>query len=74
MSAIAFLFYITSSADAQISRLKKAAPDAAERETANQVKRLVAEAVACAFDDLRCIEEATPEGRQQNRRVERVGR
>jgi outer membrane protein OmpA-like peptidoglycan-associated protein len=61
-AAIAFLFCITSSADAQISRLKKAATDAAERETANQVDRLVAEAVACAFDDPRCIEEAEKSG------------
>lgn len=61
-ASIALLFCVSSTADAQISRLKKAAKDAAERETANQVDQLVAEAVQCAFDDPRCIEEAEESG------------
>ena len=60
---LALLFGFTGSADAQINRLKKAATDAAERETANQVDRMVTEAVQCAFDDPRCIEEAESSGK-----------
>jgi len=58
-----FLLCVSSAADAQINRLKKAAADAAERETANQVDRMVTEAVQCAFDDPRCIEEAENSGK-----------
>ena len=61
-AAVALLFCLHGTADAQISKLKKAAADAAESETANQVDRLVTEAVQCAFDDPRCIEEAEESG------------
>ena len=60
---LALIFGLTGSADAQINRLKKAAQEAAERETANQVDRMVTEAVQCAFDDPRCIEEAEESGK-----------
>lgn len=61
--SVALMFCLSSAAEAQISRLKKAATDAAERETANQVDRMVTEAVQCAFDDPRCIEEAEESGK-----------
>lgn len=60
--SIALMFCVSNTAEAQISRLKKAATDAAQRETANQVDRMVTEAVQCAFDDPRCIEEAEKSG------------
>ena len=60
--AVALLVAVPAAADAQINRLKKAATDAAEREAANQVDRMVAEAVRCAFDDPACIEEAEKSG------------
>ena len=60
---LALIFGLAGSADAQINRLKKAAQEAAERETANQVDRMVTEAVQCAFDDPRCIEEAERSGK-----------
>lgn len=60
--AIALLFCISAPAEAQINKLKKAAKDAAERETANQVDRMVTAAVQCAFDDPRCVEEAEKSG------------
>ena len=61
--SVALLLCVSSAADAQINRLKKAAADAAERETANQVDRMVTEAVQCAFDDPRCVEEAEKSGK-----------
>ncbi|MGB5302886.1 MAG: OmpA family protein [Gemmatimonadota bacterium] len=61
--SIALMFCLSTTAEAQISRLKKAAADAAERETANQVDRMVTEAVQCAFDDPRCVEEAEKSGK-----------
>ena len=63
VAAAAMLLCVATAADAQINRLKKAAQEAAERETANQVDRMVTEAVQCAFDDPRCIEEAEESGR-----------
>jgi outer membrane protein OmpA-like peptidoglycan-associated protein len=60
--ALALLFSVHASADAQINRLKKAAEEAAVRETSNQVDRFVTEAVQCAFDDPRCIDEAEKSG------------
>ena len=62
VAAAAMLLCASTAADAQINRLKKAAQEAAERETANQVDRLVTQAVQCAFDDPRCIEEAEESG------------
>lgn len=61
-ASFVLLLVTGTTADAQISKLKKAATDAAEREAANQVDRMVAEAVQCAFDDPRCIEEAEESG------------
>ena len=59
--------FSASSAEAQI--LKKvtkaatdAAGDAAADEVGNQVDRVVTEAVACTFDDPRCIEPLAEEG------------
>ena len=63
VTAAAMLLCVSTAADAQINRLKKAAQEAAERETANQVDRMVTEAVQCAFDDPRCIEEAEDSGK-----------
>jgi hypothetical protein len=60
--SLALLFGLAASADAQINRLKKAAEEAAVRESSNQVDRLVAEAIQCAFDDPTCIEEAESSG------------
>jgi outer membrane protein OmpA-like peptidoglycan-associated protein len=62
MIALALLACAPTTASAQVNRLKKAATDAAEREAANQVDRMVTEAVQCAFDDPRCIEEAEKSG------------
>jgi len=50
-------------ADAQIGKLKDAAKRAAENETANQVERLLREAIRCAVDDPRCPEQAEREGK-----------
>jgi outer membrane protein OmpA-like peptidoglycan-associated protein len=61
--SIALMFCLSNTAEAQINRLKKAASDAAQRETANQVDRMVTEAVQCAFDDPRCVEEAEKSGK-----------
>ena len=59
---LAFVLGVSSSADAQLNKLKEAATNAAEREAANQVDRMVTEAVQCAFDDPRCVEEAEKSG------------
>lgn len=49
-------------ADAQIwDEVEDAAEEAVEDETANQVERLLREAVRCAFHDLECIESAEEE-------------
>lgn len=60
--SLALLFCFSGRAEAQISKLKKAATDAAEKETAKQVDRMVSEAVQCAFDDPACIENAEKSG------------
>lgn len=64
--AVAFLLALCclpGTADAQIlKKVTKAATDAVEDETANQVDRIVTEAVACSLDDPRCIEEAEKSG------------
>ena len=46
-----------------VKKLKDTAKKAAEDETNRQVDRLVENAVACAFDDPRCIEEAERDGK-----------
>lgn len=51
-------------ADAQFNRLKDAAKRAAEGEAASQVERLVREAIRCAVDDPRCVEEAEAAGEE----------
>ena len=61
--SIALLLCVSNAANAQIGQLKKAAKDAAVSETGNQVDRMVTEAVQCAFDDPRCVEEAEKEGK-----------
>ena len=50
-------------ADAQIGKLKDAAKRAVENEAANQVERLLREAIRCAVDDPRCPEQAEREGK-----------
>ena len=60
--SLALLFCLSGRADAQISKLKKAATDAAVKETTSQVDRVVADAVQCAFDDPACIENAEKSG------------
>jgi outer membrane protein OmpA-like peptidoglycan-associated protein len=47
-----------------VKKLKDTAKKAAEDETNRQVDRLVEEAVACAFDDPACIDEAERDGKQ----------
>lgn len=60
--AFALLVVLPGTATAQINQLKKAAKNAAVRETSNQVDRMVSEAIQCAFDDPRCVEEAEESG------------
>ena len=55
--AVVFLFMATP-AEAQLGKLKKAAQRGAENEAARQVEDITASAVACAFEDFECIEEA----------------
>lgn len=43
-------------------KVKDAAGDAVEDETANQVEKLMREAVRCTFDNLECIERAEADG------------
>jgi outer membrane protein OmpA-like peptidoglycan-associated protein len=51
-------------ADAQVfDRLKKAAKNAAERELANQVDRMVTEAIRCNLGDPACVKRAEDEGK-----------
>lgn len=50
-------------AQAQVwDKVKEAAGDAVEDETANQVERLMREGVRCAFDNLECIRRAEDDG------------
>jgi outer membrane protein OmpA-like peptidoglycan-associated protein len=56
---VAALAASTATADAQVwDRAKKAVED----ETADQVDRMLRDAVRCAFDDLECIERAEEDG------------
>jgi len=50
-------------ATAQLGRITDSAKRAAESEASRQVDRKVREAVACAFGDDRCVEEAERDGR-----------
>lgn len=61
IGAAAFAF--PGSAEAQfLKKIKNAAENAAERETANQVDRLVTNAIRCAVDDPVCVERAEASG------------
>jgi outer membrane protein OmpA-like peptidoglycan-associated protein len=54
----------TLPADAQvINRLRRAAQNAVENETARQIERILANAVRCVFDDEACIEKAKSSGK-----------
>jgi outer membrane protein OmpA-like peptidoglycan-associated protein len=50
-------------ADAQFKKLKDAAANALEDEAANQVDRLLKEAIRCAIDDPACRDEAERDGK-----------
>lgn len=66
LALFAFGASLASPNDAQaqfIKKLKDTAKKAAEDETNRQVDRLVEDAVACAFDDPRCIEQAEQDGK-----------
>jgi len=54
---VAFMLMATP-AEAQLGKLKKAAQRGAEDEAARRVEDMAASAVACAFEDFECIEEA----------------
>jgi len=63
LSVIAFCLAIVSTpAYGQFGSITKAAKKAAEQETESQVERMVTDAVACAFNDPKCIEEAKASG------------
>jgi len=58
------LFALPSQANAQlVKKLKNAAQNAAEDEAANQVDRLLREAIRCAVDDPACAQQAKEEGK-----------
>jgi outer membrane protein OmpA-like peptidoglycan-associated protein len=57
------LLLTTSPAQAQLGKLKKAAEKAVTDEAANQVDRVLRDAVRCALDDPTCVEEAEKEGK-----------
>ena len=61
---VALMLALPTSADAQFGKIAKAAQKGAEDEAAKQVENMAAEAVACAFDDLACIEKAEDKGEQ----------
>lgn len=56
------LLFAATPAEAQLGKLKKAAQRGAEDEAARRVEEMAASAVACAFEDLECIEEAEEDG------------
>lgn len=57
------LFVLPSSAEAQfLDRLKRTAENAVESEAANQVDRLIRNAVRCLIDDPVCVEQAEASG------------
>jgi OOP family OmpA-OmpF porin len=57
------VFALPSPGHAQIiKKLKKAAKSAAERETENQIDRLISNAIKCVFDDPVCVEQAKADG------------
>lgn len=58
----ALLLALPSPAEAQLGKLKKAAQRGAEDEAARRVEDMAASAVACAFEDFECIEEAEDDG------------
>ncbi len=63
--AVLFAVGLANAAPAQaqlLKKLKKAAEDAAEEETMNQVDRLVRSGVQCVFNDLECIRAAEEAG------------
>jgi outer membrane protein OmpA-like peptidoglycan-associated protein len=58
------LVVAASPADAQIlGRLKRSAKNAAQRELASQVDRMVTDAIRCKLDDPRCVKQAEEEGK-----------
>jgi outer membrane protein OmpA-like peptidoglycan-associated protein len=59
----AALFLTVSPAEAQFKKLKDAAASAVEDEAANQVNRLLREAIRCAIDDPACRDQAEKEGK-----------
>ena len=61
---VALMLALPTSADAQFGKIAKAAQKGAEDEAAKQVEKMAAEAVACAFNDLACIEKAEDDGQQ----------
>lgn len=64
LSALAVSFLTPATAEAQFTkRLKKAAESAVKDETVRQVDRIVEDAVACAFDDPGCVEQAERDGK-----------
>jgi outer membrane protein OmpA-like peptidoglycan-associated protein len=51
-------------ADAQVlDRLKRSAKNAAQRELASQVDRMVTDAIRCKLDDPRCVKQAEEQGK-----------
>lgn len=61
---VALMLALPTSADAQFGKITKAAKKGAEDEAAKQVEKMAADAVACAFNDLACIEKAEDDGEQ----------
>jgi outer membrane protein OmpA-like peptidoglycan-associated protein len=61
---VALMLALPTSADAQFGKITKAAKKGAEDEAAKQVEKAAADAVACAFNDLACIEKAEDDGEQ----------
>jgi outer membrane protein OmpA-like peptidoglycan-associated protein len=60
---MAAVLLTASPAEAQFKRLREAAKKAVSDEAAEQVERLLRDAVRCALDDPTCVEEAEKEGK-----------